>query len=168
MAEAPAITLLDERPMVMGLSFELDPVRLSNLMLHVGLPEELLSKVEVHLIDVDPEQPKHSGGVAKVLKKTSHPEVDGEFLTVQKHVVHLRVSDRPEFSEKSVIRINRNLCRALKTLAIGYHLASLAGSEVGGAAALNMALPVWSKVAYDAEQGVKADDSLRPLRPVSL
>lgn len=153
----------DTRTDVIGAAFTIDGEKFDALCAKAALSP--LTQVRVTLIDAVEDAPPHGG-----IRKCDDPEADVPFdLTNDEWEVTIPVSDRIEFSEKAVARVNRNLLHTLRHIAqernfIGFFGAEEEELELTAAVSF-FAGPVLERDAYLVERSIKESPEANCLLP---
>ena len=156
-------TYTDNRPDVMGVALDIDAQKFTDLCALAGMP--LTAQVDVALVAVDPEHADYHGTCTPVDENPDHWQVE------------LPVSDRFEYSDKAVERVNRNLLHVLRHGAqIGNYMRFFGPADGMEGETKMMRMSLVSKMiaatgkgleidAYAVERSIKDDPSKRCLTP---
>jgi hypothetical protein len=158
-------TLTDKRTDVMGAGFTIDPEKFDAMCATAAISP--LVKIDVVLINASEDAPPHGSIRAKKIVPEGVSEDDEEKVDYDymEWSVGLPVSDRMEFSDKAVERVNRNLLHTLRHLSQVCNMASFFVDMqlINGVAAL--AGPVMEADAYKVERTIKEVPEARCLLP---
>ena len=133
-------TFTDERTDVIGASFDIDGAKFDALCAMASLSP--LVKIDLQLIDATEDAPPH-GAVR------SKDDDSDEWELV------LPVSDRMEFSDKSVMRVNRNLLHTLRHIAQMLNIRTFFPDTDLANGAMMLSGPVLEEDAYRCEKTIK-------------
>jgi hypothetical protein len=146
------ISFDDSRTDRLGLTFDLDEKVLAELCAHVGVPEDV--EVRIRLTEKDVEGEGQGG--AMILAESECSPVT--------YSVGVATSDRLEFTNESIRRVNRNLAHELRHVAQANHLIAFYGLKLG-AALWASSWQVHEADAYMSERSMKDRPELWPLTP---